>query len=229
MFPCIKKMVLPCLLLLSQSCITSLHRLVTSDNAVQENRIAGTWQQDEKTIKIQTVKKSELAKEFNQLWNEKDKKPLSDPEKKDSILYYEKSYVFSFVKSDVTYFMLANFIRLNNELYADIYPLQMEQEDISNKKEINEYNGEFGYTSAHTFAKLIFPDNNSIELKFLNGEFIGGKIDKGKVAIKNEKDELSGAVLITASTEELQRFLLKYGKDERLYDKKNTVILRRKV
>jgi len=225
----IQKILVACSLLFLQSCVTSLHRLVTYDKAAQEPRVTGLWQQEEKTIEIQPVKQSELANEFNQLWNGKDKKQLSEQDKKDSILYYEKSYVLSFIKSDVKYFMLVNFIPLNNELYADIYPLAMMNTDTSNKKEINEYDGEFGYTSSHTFAKLIFAGSNSIELRFLDGGFIAGQIGKGRVAIKNEKDELSGAILITASTEELQRFILKYGKDERLYDRKNSVILTRKA
>jgi hypothetical protein len=225
----IKNLLVFCSLLLLQSCITSLHRLVTYDKAVLENNISGTWQGKEKIIEIRPTKQSELAKEFKQSWNEKDKKQLSEQDKKDSILYYEKSYVFSFIKSDVTYFMLANFIRLNNELYADIYPLEMVNTDASDKKEIKEYDGESGYTSAHTFAKVIFSGNNSLELKFLSGKFISGQIGKGRVSIKNEKDELSGAILITASTEELQRFIVKYGRDERLYDKNNTVILTRKT
>ena len=224
----IKKLLVPCSLVLLQSCITSLHRLITYDKAILENNISGTWQGKEKIIEIQPTKQSELAKEFKQLWNEKDKKPLSEQDKKDSILYYEKSYVFSFIKSDVTYFMLANFIRLNNELYTDIYPLEMVHADTSGKKEINDYDIESGYTASHTIARVIY-SGNSLELKFLNGEFIGAQIGRGRVSLKNEKDELSGAILITASTEELQRFIAKYGKDERLYDKNNTVILTRKT
>jgi hypothetical protein len=52
-------------------------------------------------------------------------------------------------------------------------------------------------------------------------------LKKGTLAIKYEKDDLFETDLITASSMDLQRLLAKYGRDERLYDKENTITLKK--
>src|SRR5580765_6676136 len=56
-------MFLPVIVLLS-SCLTSLHQLVTYDNVMTDNRIIGTWKQNDNTlIKIENLPKSDFDKE----------------------------------------------------------------------------------------------------------------------------------------------------------------------
>ena len=46
--------------------------------------------------------------------------------------------------------------------------------------------------------------------------------------IKHETDDLYDTFLITASTNELQQFIQKYGNDDRFFNKENSVTLIRK-
>ena len=73
-------------------------------------------------------------------------------------------------------------------------------------------------------AKVVF-NGNHMEFRFLDSDFIRNQLINGRVGIKFEKDDLFRTSLITASSNDLQQFLRKYGNDERLYNKENTVTL----
>jgi hypothetical protein len=77
-------------------------------------------------------------------------------------------------------------------------------------------------------AKLEIINNNQLNLHFLSGEFIKEQINKGNIRINHESDNLFENLLITASTEQLHQFLKKYGNDQRLFSKENSVTLIRK-
>jgi hypothetical protein len=76
-------------------------------------------------------------------------------------------------------------------------------------------------------AKVEIPNDSMLLLKFINGSYVKSLIDNGNIKIKHEEDKMYGMFLITAPSEELQQFLLKYGDDERIYSKENTIILKR--
>jgi len=71
-------------------------------------------------------------------------------------------------------------------------------------------------------------NNNSLVLKFLNGDFIKQQIAKGNMRIRHQEDKLFESFLVTASTYELTQFLQKYSHDERLFNQENSVTLTRK-
>jgi hypothetical protein len=49
-------------------------------------------------------------------------------------------------------------------------------------------------------------------MRALNGDFVRDLIAKNKLRIRHEQQQLSaGSLLLTASTEELQQYVLKYG------------------
>ncbi len=93
---------------------------------------------------------------------------------------------------------------------------------------IKKYGQALAYLPTYTIAKLQILNNDSLVIKFLNGQFIKEQVAAGKMMIKHESDKLFDLFLITATSNELQHFLLKYGNDERLYSKDGTVILKRK-
>jgi hypothetical protein len=114
-------------------------------------------------------------------------------------------------------------IRINGDLYADIQAVSSEP---LNKSTTNALFSSGSYLNSHTIAKIILHDNE-MEMRFLNGDFISNQLNNGSIAIKYEKDDLFNLMLITASPDELQQFISKYGKDERLYSSKNTITLKK--
>ena len=82
------------------------------------------------------------------------------------------------------------------------------------------------YIPSHSIAKVVF-QGNQMEFRFLNSGFIGEQLKNGRVAVKYEKDDLFQTNLITSSSKDLQQFLSKYGNDERLYSKENTITLKK--
>ena len=81
---------------------------------------------------------------------------------------------------------------------------------------------------SYTIARVQFTNSNTIKLDFIDGGFLYDQIKAGRMKIKNETDELYDTFLITASTNELQQFIQKYGNDDRFFNKENSVTLIRK-
>ena len=204
------------------SCVTSIHRLVTYDKVVAEERVTGTWDQDGMKITVSTLFSSPLVQEYKG----NNKNIFSGVEKKDSILL-SHSYFLRYEKNGAKYDMMASFIRLNDQLFLDLIPVNVDSvsanSSFSGFKDIGAGGGD--WVPSHTFAKVVFHGDKKMELQFLGSEYLVNEIEKGNVAIKHEKDDLFDSMVITASSEDLQKFLLKYGSDKRLYDKANTVTL----
>jgi len=208
------------------SCITSLHQLVTYDKVINDNRVRGTWQQDNKSIfTIEDVLKSEFFKRITKATVGKEEMYLGFDNKEDSLLY-SKSYFMSYTKSGYTYHMMVSLVQLNNEIYADISPLAAQIDDTSKSKETVDLVFDLPYMPTHTIAKITFA-NSSMTIKFLNGDFIKNQLAEGSMAVKYESDPLFNTALITASSAELQQFIIKYGNDERLYSNENTITVKK--
>lgn len=211
-------------LALFSSCITSYNGLVTYDKVVTEDRILGTWSYDNMRIEVEPLVKSKIAIELKRGMAKESGDILKGESKTDSLLYL-KSYAFNFEKKGISHHMLGNFIRLNGELFIDIKPILAYENDthaFSDKSADIMYPG---LKETHTFAKVIFQNSKQLQLKFLSPAFIEEQLKQQHIAIKHEQDEMTGDFLITASSSVLQQFLIKYGKDERLYSKENNIIL----
>jgi hypothetical protein len=207
------------------SCLTNLHNLVTYTNVVSDNRITGNWQHDDMTIKIETVPTSYFFQNMTSAKiNGEEKKSIYDS-KEDSLLY-SGSYIIDFTKNNYRYYMVCCLTRIGQDLYADMEPITAEPLNKPTASDIdNMFNGG-NYTTTHSIAKLIFR-GNELELRILNGDFIKEQLNNGTAAVKYEKDDLFSTAVITSSSDELRRFLTKYGNDERLYSSKNTITLKK--
>ena len=74
----------------------------------------------------------------------------------------------------------------------------------------------------HTFSKIAVL-NDELSIEFFKDSWIRNLILDNRVRIAHEKtggplDDPDENILITASTDELQEFVLKYGKDEKAFD-----------
>ena len=154
----------------------------------------------------------------------REKKERTTKEFRDSILF-SKAYLIEYTKDGFKYELLGGIIRINGQLFMNFTPVSSTSV-INPSEEINI--DPVSSLNGNTIAKLEMKSSTTIRLDFLDGGFIYDQVKAGHLKIKNERDDLYDTFLITASTVELQKFLEKYGKDNRFYNKENSVILNRK-
>jgi len=204
------------------SCLTTLQPLVSLSNIVTEDRITGTWQQDNDTVRIESMLTSRVIRQFPSENPANEALPGHDRNKRN---FYSKMYIITFVKNNVNYCMSAALTRIGGDLFMDLSPMFLGDPKMPEGSG-NEYS--YNYLSTFTIAKIKIESNNSLSIQFLNGDYIKEQINAGNMRIKHEQDKLFDKFLITASTEELNQFLDKYGHDDRLYSTKNSITLSRK-
>jgi hypothetical protein len=208
--------------LLQSACVTTLQPLVTYDTIITDDRITGKWKNDEQEITVLPFPKSDF---YNDHKKELEKgKERTTKEIRDSILF-SKAYLIEYTKDGFKYELLGGVIKINGQLFMNFTPVS--SVSVTNPSE--EINIDpVSSLSGNTIAKVEMKSSTTIKLNFLDGGFIYDQVKAGHLKIKNERDDLYDTFLITASTVELQKFLEKYGKENRFYNKENSVTLNRK-
>lgn len=214
------------------SCINSLNPLITYSNVESFDAAAGLWKDgDRNTIKIEKFHNSNLEREFNTQDKNKDKnaKPPSNEETK----LENNAYILSYNKNKIEHYMILSFARLNGNLFAQFEPLMAREENkkmndpaLKTQKNTTPVNlWDFGKDHTFSFAKV---EMNNGQLHFIpiDENYLEGLLDKGAMAIPFEKDDWFSSTLITASTDQLQKFFSKYGADEKVFNKNHTLVLK---
>ena len=221
--------------LLSTSCITTLNPLVTSENIVKYDAVIGKWQTPDYNITIERYFGSNLEKisrespGSSQTAAERIQKMPVNQRK-----IFLNTYLVRFNKNGILHLMGLKFASINNDLYAQMegggFALKVQGDDISpSDTAANLVIDIFPNAEpAYTIAKVTL-DKNVLQFQFVNTDFVESLLKKGAIAIKYEEDDLFDTKVITASSEELAKFLSKYGKDDRLYNSENTILLHRKL
>jgi len=207
------------------SCLTSLNRLVTYSTVNTDNRITGNWQFEDLQIKIESIPVSDFYKDIVASIKAKGEIKSAFDGKEDSILY-SNSYVAEFIRNGYRYYMICSLVKLGNDLFANIEPVGASQVNKPTGNDSDELFSGGSYITSNSVAKLVF-NGNEMEFRFIDPGFIREQLKKGTLAIKYEKDDLFETDIITASSLDLQHFLVKYGKEERLYNKENTATLKK--
>ena len=214
------------IVILHSSCLTSLHPLVTAETISADNRLVGNWVTDGETVQIKKITDSEP---YNSLIKIQPVTRIAGEvrpqQKKEDSIMYANGYSVFFRKGDIEYFMFGAMTRIGNSQYIDLLPVIVNDPE---NQEMNGYEYSNDYLPTFTMAKLEMTGNNTLTLRFLNGDFIKEQLRQGNIRIKHEKDDLFDNFLVTASSSELRQFLTKYGNDERLFSKENSVTLTRK-
>jgi hypothetical protein len=73
----------------------------------------------------------------------------------------------------------------------------------------------------HSFYRIRFHNDRSFETSQFNEDFLKRLIDKKQIRIKYEV-RFDGNYVITAPTEELQQYVLKYGDEPEAYYKESS-------
>lgn len=195
-----------------QSCIPSIHPLWTQDKLVFEENLLGEWVQEDEDVKYVWNfsggfdKKENLAEGYDLIYKEDE----------------------SEAKFDI------HLVKLGDHLFFDIFPdevdnLKFEDKTLavplsikrfgSSKSEQPDIHLNSLYfehlLSVHTFAKVEIK-KDEVKIFRFDMEWLGDLFEQRKVRIKHEETS-DGQIVLTASTEDLQKFFEKYADDEKAY------------
>ncbi len=200
---------LSCILILFSGCfLQSLHPLITKEKAELIEGLEGRWEtedsrwtffRDSKDIKNISLSGLSVSGDMKFSFDEGDGLSRDD-----------KGYfvIFEDLNNDIPDSVLleGRIGRINDTYYMDITV-----SDIFRDVDFENYH----LFPVHTFSKIkIKGDNLNIEL--FKSDWISDLIQENRVRIKHET--IGENVLITASSEELNKFVKKYGQDEKAYE-----------
>ncbi len=189
------------LLIFFNSCLTTLHPFFTGRDVVFNPTLIGEWRYVSKSEKgsvffeaIPQVRLPELAPGIRNM--------------------ADKGYLVTWKDSTgqptSKYFVFLAMI--GNSFYLDHYPAEMAFEKPV-AKIFKEH-----YLKMHSCYKLNMHGKNILEMKLLEGSFLDDLIAKKQIRIHYEElGQQANRKIITASTEELQQYLLKYGDNPKAY------------
>ena len=177
--------------------VMSLHSLYTKENVVFEEKLLGTWVDDPNS--------PEATWEFNR---------IEESENAYRLVFSDKDgQKGSFV---------VHLVKLQNKLFLDVYPdeLPWGPDDPNEVKWL--YNS-FFLIPAHTFIKIdsIEPQ---LKMRLTNDDKMEELLKKDPNAVKHTSIE--DRLILTASTKELQAFVLEYADDNRVFT--DEIVLGRK-
>jgi len=116
---------------------------------------------------------------------------------------------------------LTHLVELENELFLDVSPKQFPCGQLGELNEMEWPYNAFFFVPAHTFIKIdsIEPQ---LKMRWVTVDAMKELLKEDPNAVKHEEDE----IILTASTKELQAFVLKYADDNKVFS--TEVVLTRK-
>ena len=190
------------LTILLSACVPSLHPIYTDKDLVFDKELVGTWVSDGETW----VFKSIDDKYYELIYSDTNKKSSKENDGIGKIL---PNSAGTSAKFD------AHLVKLGEEIYLDLFPdnSQFEQNTLLL----------LHIFPCHTFMKVRI-ENDKFSYQMFSGDWFKKSIEKNPEILSHEK--VDDSYLITASTSELQEFILKYTDSEKMFEQNE--ILNRK-
>ena len=191
------------LLIFLSSCLTTLHPIFTEKDLAYDPKLIGVWntENDGKKGKV-TI--NNLATENS----------VELPGNISTIK--QKGYFITWQdENGDTKQYVAFLARIGKHLYFDYYPAAKKED-----RKLDEFFG-IHFVRMHTSYRVEFLNDGNFELSQLDGSYVKSLIDEKKIRISHETDA-EGDITITASTKELQQYLLKYGDEPSAYRSEKT-------
>ena len=177
--------------------VISLHPFYTEEDVVFEEKLLGKWVDD--------PNEPDTTWEFNRIEEPKNAYKL--------VFFDDEGQKGSFV---------VHLVRLQNKLFLDVYPSELPWEIEDESKLELPYNS-FFLIPVHTFIKIDF-NGPQLKMWLTNEDEMEKLLEEEPDAVKHTFIE--DRLILTASTKELQNFVLKYADDKRVF--KGEVALVRK-
>jgi len=168
--------------------VMSLHSLYTKEDVVFEEKLLGTWVDDPNNPETTWVFKR-----------------IEEPNNAYSLLFSDnEGKKGSFV---------AHLIKLQNRLFLDVYPSEFPWE-IDEPNKVKWLYNSFFLIPAHTFLKVDVIEPQ-LKIRLTNNEKMEELLRDDPNAVKHSSIE--DRIFLTASTKELQAFVIKYADDIRVF------------
>jgi len=183
------------------SCLYTIHPIFTEKDIVFKPELLGRWEMKKGKDILQITS---LAKETG----------IDLPGKISAIK--DKGYLISNPDEDGKF--IGFLARIGKHLYFDFYPIE---------SEVNEKADEFfmqHFVKRHISYRVDIGED-SFGLSQMDGDFLENLITQKKIRIRHEIDD-GGGIIITAPTEEIQKYIVKYGDDPGAYQSEKTIYQR---
>ena len=194
-------MILFSVVLCLAGCLTTLHPIFTGKDLITDPRLIGNWEKAKDKTKV--IYRQPNANELNNL------SPALQSEAGKIYMLDEKDEQGN-IRSTNYAFM----VKLGKYYYMDYYP--------ASEKERRSADNFFAahYIPMHSIYRIEFKNNNSFNVQRLDGGYLEKLIKNKQIRIRHEVME-DGGIFITASTEELQQYLIKYSDVPEAYSNDN--------
>ena len=193
------------LLIFLSSCLTTLHPIFTEKDLAYDPKLIGVWNTENEGKKGKVII-SNLASENS----------VELPGNISAIKQQGYFIIYQDENGKISDQYIAFLARIGKHLYFDYFP--------ADKKEDRKLDEFFGvhFVRMHTSYRVEILKDGSFELSQLDGSYVKSLIDEKKIRISHETDADDNTV-ITASTKELQQYLLKYGDEPSAYRSEKTI------
>ena len=189
-------------------CLSTLYPLFTEKDLVFEPALLGSWSKTsdnsvmifEKSTPPDFKDRPSLQPLANKSYIVTIKENIDDREK---------------TKDHLDDFLISRFIacltRLGNGLYLDMYPVE-----TPTQKQYNNFYKQH-YIGLHSLYRIQIKNDHSFDMGQLKEDYLENLINKKQIRIPYEIG-YNGFYIITASTEQLQQYVLKYGQVPEAYE-----------
>jgi len=187
------------LIIFLSSCLQTLHPIFTVNDIVYEEKLLGTWKAKASDDDVLIAVITNLSADHS----------IELPEKIAAIKH--KGYLVVYKeKGEIIGQYIAFLARIGKHLYFDYYPADRKEDG-----KIDEFFSAH-FVKMHTCYSVEIINDGSFELNQFDESYVTDLIDKKKIRISHETDPHAN-IVITASTSELQQYILKYGDDPSAY------------
>lgn len=188
-------------MILFSSCIVkSIQPFYTSDKLSYNAAIVGEYTDGNKS------KWSIYS--FKEEWEAENTDPTKImKEDQDAFDRYSEGYVVKYIKKEAESFFLAMPFKVGDHLFLDFTPFEYEDDGLNPLVAQH-------LLQTHSVAKVDFNTDGSIKLSWLSEEVINPLFNENKIRLKHERTGVSEDLVLTASSEELHSFLVKFMKSD---------------
>lgn len=183
--------------------VMSLHPLHNEQTIVFEEKLLGTWAEEPNDNSIWQFKRFEKSGRFG-----------------------EKAYKLLICDNENNKgSFAAHMVKLEDKLFLDVYPTDMPC-DTGDPNKVNWLYNAFFFVPAHTFI-IVDAIEPNLAMRITDDEEMKKLLAEKPDAVKYQILEgYDSEILLTAPTEELQEFALKYANDSRVFSEE--IVLARK-
>ena len=172
-------------------CLSTLHPIFTANDLVTDTRLIGSWEKAKDKTKV--VYRLPDVNEINNL------SPALQSEAAKIYMLDERDEQGNLRSTNYAFM-----VKLGKYYYMDYYPASEKERRLS------DHFFAAHYFPMHSIYRIRFNNDNSFNVQRLDGGYLEKLIKNKQIRIKHEVMQ-DGGIFITAPTQQLQQYLIKYS------------------